>query len=542
MFFPQNFIGSVRERSSLGLAKLQAVALYYNFKNLTGADAAAISNGNVGLDDLGPNNLDATIVNSPTVRKLQNIPSLRDSAGMAANVGSNLNSILGSSTGFDLFMYYQTEDGRPSNATFLCGGISPTNRGFYIAINDTAPLDGKLVLQYGNPTDGYVQKVSDYYLFGDGTNGANLIRIKVRPTTIDFYMNERLVTTSYLTGSGQQTSISALTLTNYSGPNNFYVNTINNNGTAFSSNALGSMFDFAIMPAITEEEAHDISAYLLTWYINIGMGQSNDEGQAEAARMATSILGSTAYTRTKFGCYVYPKTTRTITDDGAWADLNAGTNTKGPDILASGFDTVADETPLLHLLRDKTKQPVFWIKTSRGGSRLQTNVTDPDWAVSSNELYLQATQYWWTVAKNKLLNVFPSLRLKVVIHWHQGESDSNDATARANYLTNIRTFFAAFRAYDPLFARAPLFVTKLYFALDADEDEINDALMQFVSESDNTYLINVDDQPRKIDLTTGQKGGLSPTTTGGDDEHASYLMQIAKGERKYTKLVEIKYF
>lgn len=540
MFFPQNFIGSVRERASLGLAKLQSSAVYYNFKNLTGADAAAISNGNAGLEDLGPNNLDATVVNSPTVRKLQNIPSLRDSGTMAVSTGSNLNSILGSSTGFDLFMLYQTEDGRPTNATFLCGGISPTNRGFYVAIDDTR--EGKLVAQYGNPTDGYIQKVIDYIFFGDGFNGAKLIRIKVRPTSFDFYIDEQLAGSSYLTSGTQLTDISLLTLTNYSGPNNFYVNTINNNGSAHSNNILGSMFDFAIMPAITEEEAHDISAYLLTWYINIGMGQSNDEGQAEAARMAISILGSTAYARTKFGCYVYPKTTRTNADDGSWADLNAGTNTKGPDILASGFDTVGDETPMLHLLRDKTKQPVFWIKTSRGGSRLQTDGSNPDWAVSSNELYLQATQYWWTVAKNKLLTVFPSLRLKVVIHWHQGESDANDATARANYLTNIRTFFTAFRAYDPLFARAPLFVTKLYFALDADEDEINDALMQFVSESDNTYLIDISDQPRKIDLTVGQQGGLSPTTTGGDDDHNSYLGQIAKGERKYTKLVEIKYF
>lgn len=521
-----------------GFSTLKNNSTYYNLKNSTGADAAIITGGNNGFKDLGYRALNLSPINNPTIRKQQGIPALGGTGAKGASLGVNGNTLLRSS--FEAWVYFQPNDGQPAGALFLFGHLAPSNPGCYIVLLD-APNIGKIAINYGNPTDGFVVKISDTAVFADGVVGAGLFRFVVNfeADTVDIYKNGSIVASSFLTSGGGQSSLTPINPLNYSGPNNLYLGAINNNGTASNNATAISIFDFAITPLLTVGQAADLTAYFLTVYIGLGLGQSNDEGQAEAQRM---LLLSPYTTRTPEGCFVYPKLTRTVADDGTWQALNAGTNNRGPETIGGGtYDVFGDETPLMVETHRITEGICLWVKTSRGGSRLEPEVGVLDWAVSTNELYLQATQYWWTVAKNKFLTAFPAAILKPYINWHQGENDAIDATSRTNYPANILTFFTALRAYDPLLAAAPLFITLLHFWDDANEAVINAALTGYVATDANSYLINISDTPRKMDLTTPQKGGIAATTSGGDDQHTSWVGQIAKATRKIAKMRQIGY-
>ena len=69
---------------------------------------------------------------------------------------------------------------------------------------------------------------------------------------------------------------------------------------------------------------------------------------------------------------------------------------------------------------------------------------------------------------------------------------------------------------------------------------INNAIVAYAGSVSNAYVIDLSDQPTKAELTTLQKGGVTPST-GVDDGHESYLAQIAKGERIYAQLVTLGY-
>lgn len=521
-----------------GFNTLKSSSIYYNLKNLTGADAGVISGGNAGFEDLGFRNLDLTPISSPTIRKQQAIPGIGGTGAKGASLGINGDIVLKSS--FEIWTYFQSNDGQPAGAVFLFGHLGTSNPGCWIALLD-APNIGKIAITYGNPTDGFITKVSNAAVFADGIVGAGLFRFVVNfeADTVEIYKNGSLIASSYLTSGGGQSSLTPINPLNYVGPNNLYLGTLNNNGAAFNITTAISIFDFAITPLLNTNQATDVTNYFLTVYIGLGLGQSNDEGQAEVQRM---LILSPYTTRTPEGCFVYPKLTRTVTDDGTWQALNAGTNNRGPDIIGSmSSDSFGDETPMMVETHRITGGICLWIKTSRGGSRLEPDGAALDWAVSTNELYLQATQYWWTVAKNKFLTAFPATILKPHINWHQGENDAIDATSRTNYPANILTFFTALRAYDPLLATAPLFITLLHFWDDANEAVINAALTGYAATDVNSYLINISDTPRKMDLTVPQKGGIVATTNGGDDNHTSWMGQIAKSARKISKLRQIGY-
>lgn len=534
------FMNTRNVTTPAGLTYLENNAhAYYNFKHLTGADGAAISNGNAGLNDFSASNYDLTVLNSPTVRRIQAIPSFRDLNGMGGDMGTNGNTFLRSS--FEVFGYYSTEDGQPATGSaFLLGHLTPSNPGFYISLCTDPPNAGKIVVVYGNPTDGFVMYQTNSAVWSDGFNGTALVRVAFDfgADTITIYKNGVVQAGSYITSGGGLSGLAGINPANYSGPNNIYVNTINNNGSTHSNPALGSLFDLAITPLMTTQQALDVTNYFLNAYFNLGLGQSNDEGQAEAARL---VLLTTFTNRTPPLCFIYPKTTRTSADDGSWQALNVGTNTKGPE--AGAQDTFADETVLAQLIAAKIKQPVHWIKTSRGGSGLDASFATPNWAVSSSTLFLQATQYYWTVAKTKYLTAFPAAHIKVILHWHQGETDTTTPTGRTNYGANLVTEFTALRAYDPLFATAPLYITGLNFFRDANEATINAANLSYVGSHANTYYIDISDTERKMDLTIGQKGGLSPTTSGGDDNHNAYTGQFEKAQRKYShSLMVLNFF
>src|SRR5690606_17624605 len=148
--------------------------LFYDFSLLTGS--GAISNGNAGLKDQGPNGNDAVIVGAPQIR---NITINSISVPTVEAVGTNAVSINSTGVGifdesFEMFYYFQIEDGIPSGTVYLYGAASnsgTTNFNGLIASN------GKLLERY-RPSNADSRWDSTSAIMTDGVNGEHLLRIK----------------------------------------------------------------------------------------------------------------------------------------------------------------------------------------------------------------------------------------------------------------------------------------------------------------------------------------------------------------------------
>ena len=294
----------------------------------------------------------------------------------------------------------------------------------------------------------------------------------------------------------------------------------------------------------TDEEISAMVGHLNTKYgLNLiyyvlDLGQSNSAGRAETER----LTALTSYSATPAGVKIYYKTARTSPDNGSWQDVSAGVNNFEPENILAGLDCFASEVIAGKLLFDRLgNNPIYWNKCALGGTSLKQGLTSTDWSeLTAGELFQIATQYYHTVAYAKLVALHPTKTIKTIILWYQGESDANNGTAASEYYANFVNFVAALRAYDPVFANAPLIITKLKYFIDANEATVNAAFDTFAGGNPNTYLIDISDQPRKQDLDAGVKATYPPST-GSDDQHSSYLAQIARGEMIFDKLVEIGY-
>lgn len=275
------------------------------------------------------------------------------------------------------------------------------------------------------------------------------------------------------------------------------------------------------------------------------ISQSNG-GQAEADRLALTdqITGAgltkLTYIKQPLNCRVWNKPIMNNTNDGSMQDLSAGVNGTQYD-WARVFGA---DVALLPLLRNETTEnKAYYIKAMSGGTPLYTSAGN-DWNASSvNELLDISLNYYATPAINTIIAENPGKEIKVFILRHQGESDDLQVERDA-YYQNSLDLLAKIRAYQingvSYFSDAPFVDVLLHYAYpDTQEGLMNDLKLQFASEQPNCYTIDISNQPRKIDLTTAQKGGYSPTLT--DNNHGSYLVQLRKGEAAFDLLRSINW-
>lgn len=258
-------------------------------------------------------------------------------------------------------------------------------------------------------------------------------------------------------------------------------------------------------------------------------GQSNATGRGEASRLAL-----TEYAPYPADIYMYWKQNNTSTDNGAWEAVVAGNNTREYDQTATvygGYLIAAIK------LRDYLNRAVYCIDAGDGGTSLEANVADPDWAAaSSGENYTISRSYYLDLALSKLATANPGKQIVVFKTWWQGESDAPDATAVTNYGTNFAALDTADQTNSYL-RNAIWIITKIFYRESINNEAgINTALQAFRdAHPDRVYIQDISSYPKKQDLTTGQKGGY--TASAADDEHQSYIAQNAQGVDMANKII-----
>lgn len=271
-----------------------------------------------------------------------------------------------------------------------------------------------------------------------------------------------------------------------------------------------------------------------TLFVQLVIGQSNHaEGRAEVSRLAL-----TTYSERPSGVTVFQKTDTSAAANGDFEAVMSGINTKEPD--QSGSVRVFGAPQILaQKLFEITGNRPFIIGCGDGGTSLQINLNNPDWDPSSSaENFEIALTRYFDVAFATILGNNPTKTVKVIIEWAHGESDALDATATSNYAANFAAFYTAVRAhgtYASYLTDAMWIIPTINYLQSANETTINNAFIAHAAGagSGKVYVVDMSGQLRKVDLSTPQKGGFTPTT-GSDDEHLSYLAQIYLGEQSYS--------
>ncbi len=250
--------------------------LYYDFTLLTGANAAAISNGNAGLEDQSPNNRDATIVNTPVIREVTidgtTYKALNDSGTQCVSTGLNGQTILNAS--FEIYLLYQGSDGQPGSSIPLFGGIDGVPKGINVQLNS----DGKISIFYGNATSTFTWSSTSAVL-NNGSNPSVLLRIRVdfEADTIQVWKsganqaqtdNFNTVESTY-PGSFSAGNISTVDPTLYDSTVTLYVGARNVSGTASSNAIAGSVVRFGIFPKLTDLQALAVQTKMLDVYTDM---------------------------------------------------------------------------------------------------------------------------------------------------------------------------------------------------------------------------------------------------------------------------------
>lgn len=261
-------------------------------------------------------------------------------------------------------------------------------------------------------------------------------------------------------------------------------------------------------------------------FVILDMGQSNAIGRAEADRLAL-----TTYPERPSNIYIYYKSDYTVAA-GSFNNMQAGTNTFEPDLSAS-FRLFSGSIIEAQRLRDLTGNRCYVIPAGDGGTALEQNLTSPDWSpLSAAECFVIFLDRFFEQAMPSIIATHPGKTIAVLINWSQGETDASDGTATANYATNFAAFYTAVRArtaYSAYLTAAPWCVPLLNYMQTAGETTINSVFTAFAAaHSSNFFTFDLSAYPRKVDLSVAQKGGYTPTAS--DDEHQSYIGQIAKGE------------
>lgn len=264
----------------------------------------------------------------------------------------------------------------------------------------------------------------------------------------------------------------------------------------------------------------DFIPVILSW------GQSNEIGRAEYDRYEKM----TKYTYDIPKVQVYYKTDYTATDNGNFFMMQTGSIvTKEPD--ASGTTRhYGSYVVAAYKLSEMLNKTVYVIPTADGGTIVNTTGAFRSWHPTiTAECFDVAMDRYYAVALAKLQAANPGKRIVVWIMVTEGETDASQGRTQLQFFNDITAIMTDMRSYDQL-ASAPLFASKINYLQTAGEATINAAWEDYrAANASLVRLIETSDLPRKIDLTTTQKGGITATST--DDEHLSYIGQNTKGER-----------
>lgn len=266
----------------------------------------------------------------------------------------------------------------------------------------------------------------------------------------------------------------------------------------------------------------------------VSIGQSNSNGRAEADRLAI-----TTWPLRPVNSSYYVKTDYLSTDNGSLQSMwIGGPSYEEPDNSAQRlFASDAILTSKLRALFGKDT-PIYHINGGEGGTFIVSPAAARSWQEAENECFDRCFNGMYLPAIADIEAAYPTREIKVVVLFHSGESEAIAGGANlTNFPAALQSLMDSMDGVDSYLAAAPWLFTKIYYNVDVNEATINGHIQTFVDgHSDRCYVVDISDQPRKVDLTTEQKAGVTPTT-GSDDEHTSYIGQIRKATLQYPQIL-----
>lgn len=220
-------------------------------------------------------------------------------------------------------------------------------------------------------------------------------------------------------------------------------------------------------------------------YFVIIAGQSNGTDRfTQLGNLPVDMQGAQS------NSFTYYKSTDDLYNNGSWVNMEAGVNTQTgtPQTGMFGVSVV-----LAHKLFNTYGKPAYVVPTAVGGTYIANDVT-PSWNVS----HLSMTEY------NKRcmeLHVYPAYqkiretkKLKPVLVWVHGESDSDTVAHGNDYEDNITDFFNQIRV-DSGFTDMPIIIPKIrsdYGGPSLGLNAVRLAVDNVANNMTNVFIIDMD--------------------------------------------------
>lgn len=298
-------------------------------------------------------------------------------------------------------------------------------------------------------------------------------------------------------------------------------------------------------------------------YLIILMGQSNGVGRQDGRLTNTQFnyvgiadgyptprVSQPQYSATPSNVIIYYKPTlRTgdhSIDDGQWQAYEAGVNSRYPTPPATNNSKVfGSELSLATLIQQATGKLVAIIKPAWQTTALSRGVTSDLPGAWNDTTKFIAAEFYIRRGIRDLKAAYPDRRIVLLcVNWWQGESDSIGSISSAIYQAQ----FAEFKTYiDRVVAGLVVQdvkhiwnITRLDFFRNASEGVINTAIDAIEAAYPDVYKVNAAGYPQSIEMTSAEAAPTpvgSPNANGWtDDEHSSYIAQLAIGERQFANL------
>lgn len=298
-------------------------------------------------------------------------------------------------------------------------------------------------------------------------------------------------------------------------------------------------------------------------YLIILMGQSNGVGRQDGRLSNTQFnyvgiadgyptprVSQPQYAADPSDVIIYYKPTlRTgdhSIDDGEWQAYQAGVNSRYPTPPATDNALVfGSELSCATLIQQATGKLTAIIKPAWQTTALSRGATSDLPGAWNDTSRVIAAEFYIRRGIQDLKALYPNRRIKLVsINWWQGESDSISAISSANYQAQ----FAEFKAYiDKVVAGLVVQdqkhiwnITRLDFFRTAAEGVINTAIDAIEAAYADVYKVNAAGYPQSNDMTSAEAAPVpvgNPNANGWpDDDHSSYIAQLAVGEQQFANI------
>jgi len=299
-------------------------------------------------------------------------------------------------------------------------------------------------------------------------------------------------------------------------------------------------------------------------YLIILMGQSNGVGRQDGRLANTQFnyigiadgyptprVSQPQYTATPSDVIIYYKPTlRTgnhSIDDGQWQAYEAGVNSRYPTPPATDNSKVfGSELSLATLIQQATGKTLAIIKPAWQTTALSRGATSDLPGAWNDTSKFIAAEFYIRRGIRDLKLAYPDRRIVLLcVNWWQGESDSISGISSANYQAQ----FAEFKAYIDRVVGGLVVqdtrhiwnITRLDFFRTAAEGVINTAIDAIEAAYPDVYKVNAAGYPQSNDMTSAE---AAPTPVGNpnangwdDDDHNSYIAQLAMGERQFVNIL-----